>query len=413
MTIKVRSILPFSVLALTFISVDSWSIIPIGNTAFQWGVSLLILIMIIYYYNKIHLINRRDYRIVFIYLVWTIFNIVRGITYAKYYWDWKQLVSGSLALLLPSFVYVYNNPALLNETLKVWFRYALFVFFVFFIWVTSNGSKHFYLGPVLLLSCFLPSLRKKYRLLFLALLIMMLFIDIGARSQVLKTAAALLLSISFFLKYYLKIALYKFLFWFFSLTPCLLVILGLSGVFNIFTGFNSFQGDDYRHTRFVNGRVVDEDLTADTRTGLYKEVVFSALKNNYVILGRTPARGNDSELFGEGISTATGLDRHERHSNEVLFLNVFNWNGLIGLILYCLIYFKSAYLSIYKSNNIYLKIIGVYVIFRFAYGWVEDFNRFDIMNISLWMAIAMGFSITFRKMTNQDFKLWLNSNFRK
>lgn len=59
-----------------------------------------------------------------------------------------------------------------------------------------------------------------------------------------------------------------------------------------------------------------------------------------------------------------------------------------------------------------MKVLGVYIAFRFAYGWVEDQNRFDIANIALWMMIAMGLSVQFRKMSNQEFRLWINRIFR-
>ena len=63
------------------------------------------------------------------------------------------------------------------------------------------------------------------------------------------------------------------------------------------------------------------------------------------------------------------------------------------MILYCLIYLQSSYLALYKSKNLFMKLIGVYIAFRFLFGWIEDFNRFDISNIALWMVIAMGLRI--------------------
>ena len=58
-----------------------------------------------------------------------------------------------------------------------------------------------------------------------------------------------------------------------------------------------------------------------------------------------------------------------------------------------------------------MKFLGCFIAFRWAYGWVEDFNRFDIMNISLWMMIAMGISIPFRNMTNVKFRRWFKNIF--
>ena len=117
--------------------------------------------------------------------------------------------------------------------------------------------------------------------------------------------------------------------------------------------------------------------------------------------------------FGSYSAENLKTGKYERHSNEVCHPNIFTWLGLVGVILYSLIYLKSSYLAVYKSNNIYIKILGVFIAFRWAYGWVEDFNRFDIMNISLWMMIAMGFSEQFRDMTDRDFKIWIRSIFWK
>ena len=87
--------------------------------------------------------------------------------------------------------------------------------------------------------------------------------------------------------------------------------------------------------------------------------------------------------------------------------NVFTWLGLLGLIPWCLIYLKGSYLAIYKSNNIYIKYIGIFTAFHWFLGWIEDVNNFDITSITIWISIAMGLSESFRKMNNQDFKKWL------
>lgn len=130
-------------------------------------------------------------------------------------------------------------------------------------------------------------------------------------------------------------------------------------------------------------------------------------------MGRTPARGNDSASFGSYNAEKLKTGKYERHFNELCHTNIFTWLGLIGVILYSFIYFRSSYLAVYKSNNIYIKYLGCFIAFRWAYGWIEDFNQFDIMNISLWMMIAMGISFQFRSLSNQQFKLWINSIFNK
>ena len=193
--------------------------------------------------------------------------------------------------------------------------------------------------------------------------------------------------------------------------PVVLLFLGLTGTFNIFEGLSLKNEGKYEITRTVDGKNVTDDLSADTRTFIYKEVISSAIKHDYVLWGRTPARGNDSVFFGRFSAEELGTGKFERHSNELCHTNVFTWLGLVGLILYSCIYLRSSYLAVFKSNSIYMKFLGCFIAFRWAYGWVEDFNRFDIMNVSLWMMIAMGISIRFRSMSNRDFYLWVLSIF--
>lgn len=98
--------------------------------------------------------------------------------------------------------------------------------------------------------------------------------------------------------------------------------------------------------------------------------------------------------------------------NEVCHPNVFTWLGLLGLIPWCLIYLTSSYLAIYKSNSFYLKIIGIFIAFRFFLGWIEDMNEFSIYGLSVWMSIGIGLSPYFRKMDDKVFVSWYKSIFK-
>src|SRR5690606_8120152 len=118
------------------------------------------------------------------------------------------------------------------------------------------------------------------------------------------------------------------------------------------------------------------DITADTRTFIYAEVLQSAAINHYWLFGRTPARGNDSYTFGAMAYELT--HRNERVSNEVGLSNVFTWTGITGLFLYLLIYLRASFLAVNRSKNIYAKMLGVMVAFRWLYAWVEDVNNFSL-----------------------------------
>jgi hypothetical protein len=177
---------------------------------------------------------------------------------------------------------------------------------------------------------------------------------------------------------------------------------------------NEYIDGEYESSTITeDGSQAKESLTTDSRTLLYVEVLQSAIKNNYLVFGRTPARGNDSVLFGDQAESETNSKKYERHSNEVAVLNIFTWTGLIGLLLYYLIFFKASYLAVYSSNNIFIKILGIYVAFRWCFAWVEDFSKFDLTNIFLWIAVGMCFSEHFRRMDNFMFKNTVRNIFKK
>ncbi len=79
----------------------------------------------------------------------------------------------------------------------------------------------------------------------------------------------------------------------------------------------------------------------------------------------------------------------------------------MGVILYFLVFSKASYLAIFRSNNTMIKIIGLYISFRWTYAWVEDFSRFDLSYFFLWVMIGMCFSKSFREMNNADMKIWV------
>ena len=66
-------------------------------------------------------------------------------------------------------------------------------------------------------------------------------------------------------------------------------------------------------------------------------------------------------------------------------------------------------MALYYSNNIYIKILGCFVAFRWGYGWIEDMYDFTPMILGLYMVMAMCLSKTFRRMNDNEMKGWLLS----
>ena len=232
--------------------------------------------------------------------------------------------------------------------------------------------------------------------------------SIDARSNVIRALIAICIGILYYWRHYIKTYL-KILQFCIPLIPIILLLLAASQTFNIFK-INEYLGK-YTLTQKENGEIKEIDLGADTRTLLYQEVITSAIKNHHIIWGCTPARGYESRFFvSDSYENRNKQIRiGERHGTEVSVLNIFLYTGLIGVILYFLIFYYGSYLAIFKSKNIYIKLIGLFIAFRWCYGWIEDFNQFDINYAMLWMFISICFSSEFREMTNTEFKNWLQN----
>lgn len=406
-------ILSILVVCNPLFSPDILDFFNITSGVIIWIVNFLLILVILYckkiYFNPT---NNKDYWSVTAYLVWVLISVIRGILITENYWEWKQLVEGTLCLSLPIFVYVFSIPQILQSVLRFWVKYWLPLFVFIFVWLVKSVSYQFYLAPIFLLCCFLPLINGKWKLILATLLVIMIVADLGARSQVIKSFLTLLISVMCIFYKKIPYAYIKFIHLGLYFLPLLLLFGGLTGEINVFSSLSNNEGK-YVQRRVINGETQTEDLTSDTRTAIYEEVLKSAIVNEYIWCGRTPARGNDSLIYGTFFAENLKTGKYERHKNEVCFPNVFTWIGLIGMILFCSLYLKSSYLSVFESNNVYIKLIGVVIAFHFAYGWVEDTIDFNILNITLWMMISMGFSERFRHMNNLQFKYWLIGIFDK
>jgi hypothetical protein len=412
MSISIKNVIANLVVLLAVISVNQWSVMPIGNTYTNWiiyfTISILFLSGMKYYYDPR---NSPNLLFVKLYLFWIIICSFRGIFEAENYWDFKSLIQSSLALLLVISVFVLTNAVVIQTILSKMLFYTLPLFFVLFFLIETQ-SYGYYLIPISFFALFFPFLSRHWKVTVAIISLFVIFVDLDARSNVIKFFVPILFSFIFYFKRLLKFKLLKIIYMTCFALPFVFLFLGVTKTFNVFQ-IDEYVKGTYTEKKIIAGQVKEMDLKADTRTFLYKEVIMSAIKNNYILIGRSPARGNESEHFGEHAAIELKTGRYERYINEVSILNIFTWTGLVGLVLYFFVFFKAVYLAIYKSNNFFLKVIGLYVTFRWIYAWVEDFNRFDIMNIVLWMLIAICYSEQFRNMSDADFKTWLNSIFKK
>ena len=399
------SIIKYLPWALLLVTINSHGLhsLQLGNTFFWWVIQFIVLFL--FWVIKNNYTTKYQLKSLFLirlYLFYILVCFIRGLFIATTYWDWKGLVNNTMCLLIPIVAFSINSKYLFQYLIKHFIYYALplFLAFQFFIGKDEYG---FYLAPFSFLLLFFPLLQNKWKVLILLIALYVIFSDFGARSNVIKFCVPLLMSLLIYFRKVIGVKIIEFSRLLLFSLPFVFFYLGVFKDFNIFNP----NGDKHKplitNKRDVNGNLIQEDLTADTRTFLYKEVLYTATKYNSWLFGRSPARGNISDSFGY-------LDmnrRNERLGNEVSILNYFTWTGLIGVFLIFTIYFRASYLAINCSNNIISKIVGLFIAFRWAYSWVEDINNFYIQYIYLWFFIGFCFSESFRRMNNKEIKEWV------
>lgn len=382
----------------------------LNNTTLWWIISAVILMC--FFLSKQYFFDKRNddnMIIIWLYLLWNSVCIIRGVFAAEMYWDWKVLIANSMVLLMPIIIFSTTNQMVVQALLSFYVKYALPFFLIFGI-ITRTDAFGFYLIPISLLILFLPVLTKRQQYTVILVTIVLIIADPAARSNVIKFGVPFLILLIYYFRNKLPENIFKVTRISFFVIPILFFVLGITGVFNIFNIREYLKSEEMTAVGLDNeGNRVDMNIVEDTRTFLYEEVLESAIDNRYWFLGRTPARGNDSEAFGERGAELTG--RYERIENEIGLANVFTWTGVVGVIFYFFIFYRASYLAVNKSRNNYVKMIGVYVAFRWLFAWVEDVNNFSLNYFMLMLMLGLCFSYSFRHMTDREITIWARGIF--
>ncbi len=417
-TIKhfVTTFLPYGILLIAVFSIlphilGKFAVLSRLNVTTVWWIILFFILMLFYISNKYFLDkeNKKELVVVNIYLLWMVICIVRGAFVAELYWDWKGLVFNSMGLLLPVVAYSATNKVIVQSILSIYIKYGLPLFVLLMLLIRTDAYG-FFLIPISFLLLFLPALSNRQRGLLLLSTVVIFIADLGARSSVLKFGVPVIILILYYLRGIVSIKFLESIRLAFMVIPFVLFSLAATDVFNVFN-MSDYIGEIKSSGANYEGDRELVDLSSDTRTFLYVEVIHSAINNDYWIFGRTPARGNDSPSFGPFAYELTGRD--ERLTNEVGILNVFTWTGIIGVVLYLLVFYRASYLAINRSKNIFAKMLGIYISFRWIFSWVEDVNNFTLNYFMFWIMIGLCFSRSFRMMSDYEVTIWIRGVFDK
>lgn len=400
MKIKVKHItaknikwLSFTCVFMTIVGIQPWCTIPF--LPFRPLVLLSYIVTCAVFLNtwmNMRKSHNMEYLPLYLYLGWICFNIIRSLWMDEGRSNFTEFLiyNGTGTLSIVSILYI-AQPDVLSSIIASQKKWIFPLSILILIDLTSIRHFGFYIAIIqIYLVCFSILNRKTKIIICLLALFTIISANFGEdanRSTFVKYSVAFLLGLIPYFRRFVGLWVLKVIRVFCFVIPFFFVYMGIWGGYNIFA--ESAAKNE------------GKDLYVDSRTTVYKECIISAYNNNYYIIGRTPARGYDSEME---LARNNNLERY----SEVSTVNIFTWYGAVGLVLYSIVFWWISQKGLYRANNIYIQLMSVYVSFRFLFAWIEDFNRINAVNISLWIMMSLCVLPFFRDMNDTSFKRNMN-----
>ena len=388
------------------ITIQALFVVKLDLATYIIAVCIYILIYSIILFLKSIKFNMQSKSIQLInfYLLIGIIAIVKGFFDSVNYWEYKQvfLITGPV-FLLPLVVFVGQNTIAIQLIFYNYIKFALPFSIVVYLSLSFSDNLDGlarYLSPIYFLILFYPIVNRKWKTLIFIVAIFSFFSDYGARSNMIRILASTICMLIFYFYKFLPSIIFKVIHFMLFALPLLLFLMATLNIFNIFKFGEYIKSDIIIEETTSRGERVSNDFKADTRTFLYEEVIKSVYKSNNWLFGEGASGGYSSEYFDS-------LGSKGRMGCEIGILNVFLYLGLIGVIIFTLIFYTASYHAIYNSNNILIKVIGLFISFRWTYSLVEEFGNFDMNYFFLWLMIGFCYSRNFQKMTDYQMKKWV------
>lgn len=338
-----------------------------------------------------------------IWLIYLVVSIVRGIFIADGYWDFKFLFLNSTLFTLIASVFYVGQNLVFSRLIFVFYIKRLFLFGFLLIPLAFATSSELYgrlMIPIGVLILFIPYISKKWKIIVIVVALTSIFVDVTFRSNIIKIGLSIGFLGIFYYKNLINSFIVKLLWLVFLVTPIILFYTALFENFNIFKE----MGGNKEYTT-INSQGEIENLSADTRTGLYQEVLLDMVLSEKTMFGKSPSQGYKSSHFFDEGGGIGGI----RYSSEVNILNIFLYFGYVGVVLYFILIARISYLAISKSNNRISKMFGLLLASRFLLSFIEEFTKYDLNFYFFWLVMGLVSSSYFRNMTDNDIRIWLQN----
>jgi hypothetical protein len=338
-------------------------------------------------------------RILNLFLIYNLIMLVRGMFIVENQSDWINLYKFIFVFYI-FFIYKFINPKNFTIMMRSYILWGIVAAFMGLGQGITDG--HFSFGATLsgfvLLLFFIPYISSKWKIaLIVILLVWSFFSNIQYRINLLNIGIAfLILLLTYFKSNKLKLKLVKATTVFCFLFPLTFFILGVSGIFNIFK-----ISEDFEYV--VSQRDKEQSIAIDSRTGIYEDVLFGLRDSKAYVFGLGANGKVKTSLVDYYYSLKNG-----RGFTESGMLNYLQWGGFTGFFVYFLFFSGASYLAVNKSNNWYMKSLGLWVSFKALCSFLEDQPSTFIYYFLIICAVGLCYNRDFRRMSDMQMEKYIN-----
>ena len=331
-----------------------------------------------------------------LWLFWNIFNIIRGAFLAGDYWEWKFLLFTSVGFSLITIVFLVGNNLLFARGILNFYLKWVFTFGFLAIPLSLVTNDQLYsrlMIPIGIFILFIPYLQYKWKILIIIVAITSILLVIDFRTNIIKIVFSGLLLFLFYFKNLISQSWIRLAHFVLFFGPIVFFALAAFGSFSLFSELST--KNEYVVT---DSQGDEENLTSDTRTFLYEEVMQSMNNTTEWLIGKSASGSYSSQWF----YNTGGAMEGKRFRSEVNILNILLYHGIIGVIIYFLLLYRVSFLAIQNSNNILSKMLGLVIASRWTLSFIEEYTQYDLNFFFFWLIMGLVSTAAFRKLNDEE-----------
>lgn len=246
----------------------------------------------------------------------------------------------------------------------------------------------------------IPFVKLKWKLIIPVCVLLVVFWDLDRRSIMINNVFSLLL-IALLPIIKRKVAK-GIIFISLVLIPIIFGFLAFKGSFNVFEYMNGI-------TYTISND--DRSLLTDSRSSIYEDVFGELKRDDRYTFGLGCNGKTETSLSSLTYADYESIYKYGRPGTESGMLNYIQYGGMLGCLLYSLLLIFAAYKAIFKSNNSFMLLLGLFVAFKFLYSFIEDQIMYNAHSFYIFLWIGMCYNKSFRQKSDFEMKNYFNKIF--